>query len=287
MSESFYRTLNKDELEFHFEPRTAVPEHPRFRAERGKVSARVRGSLKSFFDVPYGTSPRESLDIFPAEAPGSPVLVYIHGGYWRGGSKEDNSFLAETFVQAGATVVVLGYDLCPRVTVTDIVRQTRAAVAWIYRHISDYWGDPSRLFLSGSSAGGHLVAMALAYDWQKMERLPADLIKGSIAITGVYDLEPVLHVSANQEIKLNPGSARENSPLLNLPMIRSPILIVVGQDEPAGWKKMSQDYYAVCKKSGLDCEYMEVAGTHHFSVSWQLSDPASQLCRAIFRLMGL
>jgi arylformamidase len=129
--------------------------------------------------------------------------------------------------------------------------------------------------------------MALAYDWQKMERLPADLIKGSIAITGVYDLEPVLHVSANQEIKLNPGSARENSPLLNLPMIRSPILIVVGQDEPAGWKKMSQDYYAVCKKSGLDCEYMEVAGTHHFSVSWQLSDPASQLCRAIFRLMGL
>ncbi len=287
MSESFYRTLNKDELEFHFEPRTAVPEHPRFRAERGKVSARVRGSLKSFFDVPYGTSPRESLDIFPAEAPGSPVLVYIHGGYWRGGSKEDNSFLAETFVQAGATVVVLGYDLCPRVTVTDIVRQTRAAVAWIYRHISDYGGDPSRLFLSGSSAGGHLVAMALAYDWQKMERLPADLIKGSIAITGVYDLEPVLHVSANQEIKLNPGSARENSPLLNLPMIRSPILIVVGQDEPAGWKKMSQDYYAVCKKSGLDCEYMEVAGTHHFSVSWQLSDPASQLCRAIFRLMGL
>ncbi|MDP6559004.1 MAG: alpha/beta hydrolase [Candidatus Binatia bacterium] len=287
MSESFYRTLNKDELEFHFEPRTAVPEHPRFRAERGKVSARVRGSLKSFFDVPYGTSPRESLDIFPAEAPGSPVLVYIHGGYWRGGSKEDNSFLAETFVQAGATVVVLGYDLCPRVTVTDIVRQTRAAVAWIYRHISDYWGDPSRLFLSGSSAGGHLVAMALAYDWQKMERLPADLIKGSRAITGVYDLEPVLHVSANQEIKLNPGSARENSPLLNPPVIRSPILIVVGQDEAAGWKKMSQDYYAVCKKSGLDCEYMEVAGTHHFSVSWQLSDPASQLCRAIFRLMGL
>ena len=287
MSESFYRTLNKDELEFHFEPRTAVPEHPRFRAERSKVSARVRVSLKSFFDVPYGTSPRETLDIFPTAAPGSPVLVYIHGGYWRGGSKEDNSFLAETFVQAGATVVVLGYDLCPRVTVTDIVRQTRAAVAWIYRHISDYWGDPSRLFLSGSSAGGHLVAMALAYDWQKMERLPADLIKGSIAITGVYDLEPVLHVSANQEIKLNPGSARENSPLLNLPMIRSPILIVVGQDEPAGWKKMSQDYYAVCKKSGLDCEYMEVAGTHHFSVSWQLSDPASQLCRAIFRLMGL
>jgi arylformamidase len=243
--------------------------------------------LKSFFDVPYGTSPRESLDIFPAEAPGSPVLVYIHGGYWRGGSKEDNSFLAETFVQAGVTVVVLGYDLCPRVTVTDIVRQTRAAVAWIYRHISDYGGDPSRLFLSGSSAGGHLVAMVLAYDWQKMERLPADLIKGSVVITGVYDLEPVLHVSVNQEIKLNPGSARENSPLLNLPVIRSPILIVVGQDEPAGWKKMSQDYYVVCKKSGLDCEYMEAPGTHHFSVSWQLSDPASQLCRAIFQLMGL
>jgi arylformamidase len=140
----------------------------------------------------------------------------------------------------------LEHDLCPTVTVTDIVRQARAGIAWVYRNIADYGGDPSRLYISGSSAGGHLVAMALAHDWEKAEDLPRDMIKGAVAITGVYDLEPVMR-----------------------------------------WRQMSADFLTLCRTRGVDCQYLEIPGVHHFSISSLLGDSASQLSRALLSQMGL
>ena len=287
MNEVVYRGLRKDEMEFHFNPRVAVPDYPRLAEERAKVSAAVRSNLKSWLNVPYGKSPRQVLDIFPAERTNAPVQLYIHGGYWRGGSKDDSSFIAPTFVKAGATLVLLEYDLCPDVTVTDIVRQARAGIAWVYRNITRYGGDPSRLYISGNSVGGHLVAMALAYDWEKQENLPRDIIKGAVAITGVYDLDPVFHISVNEEIRLNPESARENSPMLHPPLPHTPLIIAVGGEEPLGWKRMSMDFFQLCKERGVDGEYMDIPGAHHYSVSALLSDPKSLLARAMLTQMGL
>ena len=167
-------------------------------------------------------------------------------------------------MRAGATVVLLEYDLCPRVTVAEIVRQMRSAITWVYGHISDYGGDPSRLYLSGLSAGGHLVAMALAHDWEK-EGLPRNLIKGAIAISGVYDLDAVIHVSVNEEIRLNPETARENSPFLHPPLPYTPLIVAVGGGEPRGWKQMSEDFFRLCKERGVECEYLEVPDAHHYS----------------------
>lgn len=286
MSAVAYKGFRKEEMEFHFNPQVAAPDYPRWAEERRKASLRVRGALKCWLNVPYGSSPRQVMDIFPADQPGAPVLVYIHGGYWRGGSKDDNCHFAELFVKAGGSAVVLEHDLCPGVTVTEIVRQARSAAAWVYRHISDYGGDPSRLYLCGSSAGGHLVAMALAHDWEK-QGLPRDLIKGAVAISGVYDLDAVLHVSVNEEIRLNPESARENSPFLHPPLPHTPLIVAVGGAEPEGWKQMSEDFFRLCKERGLRCEYLEVPGAHHFSLSSHLADPDSPLARAILRQMGL
>ena len=286
MGAALYKVFRKEEMECHFNPQVAVPDYPRWAKERSEASLRVRKTLKSSLNVPYGSSPRQVMDIFPAEHPGAPVQVYIHGGYWRGGSKDDNCHIAEAFVKAGATVVLLEHDLCPSVTVTEIVRQVRSAIAWLYGHIADYGGDPSRLYISGSSAGGHLVAMALAHDWEK-EGLPRRLIRGAAAISGVYDLDAVLHVSVNEEIRLDPESARENSPFFHPPLPYTPLIVAVGGGEPRGWKQMSEDFFRFCKERGLECDYLEIPDAHHFSLSLLLAKPASPLTRAILGQMGL
>ncbi len=286
MSAAVYKGFGKEEMEFHFNPRVAAPDYPRWAEERRKASLRARATLKSWLNVPYGNSPRQVMDIFPADKPGGPVLVHIHGGYWRGGGKDDNCHFVEVFVKAGATVVLVEYDLCPSVTVTEIVRQARSAITWVYRHISDYGGDPSRFYISGLSAGGHLVAMALAHDWEK-QGLPRRLIKGAVAISGVYDLDAVLHIDVNKEVRLNPESARENSPFLHLPLPYTPLIIAVGGGEPRGWKQMSEDLFRLCKERGVECNYLEIPGAHHYALSSLLANPDSPLTRAILRMMNL
>ena len=286
MSATVYKTYTKAELERHFDPQNSVPDHSRWTEERNSASQQARKKLKSYLDVAYGDTPRQVMDIFPAEKPNAPVLLHFHGGYWRSGGKEQNCHFAELFVKAGVTAAVVEYDLCPGVTVTDIVRQARASIAWAYKNTSQYGGDPSQLYISGMSAGGHLVAMALAHDWEK-EGLPRDLVKGATAISGVYDLDAVLHIDVNQEIRLTPESARENSPLLHPPLPYAPLIVAAGGAEPRGWQEQSENLFALCKERGLRCEYIEIPGAQHYSIGLQLADPQSPLTRAMFKQMGL
>jgi arylformamidase len=287
MNDVVYKGFRRNEMEGHFNPKVAAPDFAIFQEKRAKASAAARQDVRSYLKVPYGRSPREFVDIFPAPVSSAPVQLYMHGGYWCGGSTADNAYIAGTFTRMGITVVLLEHDLCPTVTVTDIVRQARAGIAWVYRNIADYGGDPSRLYISGSSAGGHLVAMALAHDWEKAEDLPRDMIKGAVAITGVYDLEPVMHITVNDQVRLTPETARENSPMLNPPLPNTFVVIAVGQDESPGWRQMSADFLTLCRTRGVDCQYLEIPGVHHFSISSLLGDSASQLSRALLSQMGL
>jgi arylformamidase len=182
--------------------------------------------------------------------------------------------------------VIIEYDLWPSVTVTSIVQQARVAIAWVYRHIGEFGGDSSRLYVSGLSAGGHLAALALAHDWEKAG-LPKDIIKGAVAISGVYDLDPVLYVSVNEEIRLDAQTARANSPMLHPPLPVAPILIAIGASEPEGWKQMSRDFFNMCRTRGMDCDFMEVPGVHHYSISAALADPDTALSQAIVMQMCL
>ena len=286
MSEAVYKGLSKDELEYHYNPQVSVPEYPQLAEVRRQKSQVAREALKSQLNVSYGDSPRQVLDIFPADQPGAKVLLFIHGGYWRGGSKDDNCSFAPLFVKRGVTVVLVEHDLCPTVTVTDIVRQIRSAIAWTYRNIARYHGNPAQFFVSGHSAGGHLAAMALAHDW-KSEGLPQDMVKGAVVMSGVMDLDMVMHVNVNEEIRMTPEIARANSPLLHPPLSRCPILVAVGGAEPEGWKQMSKDYFAFCQKHGLSCAYLEVPGANHYTMSEHLADAASPLNQAIVKLMNL
>ncbi|HWP57344.1 MAG TPA: alpha/beta hydrolase [Candidatus Acidoferrales bacterium] len=286
MSEFVYKRFRKQEMELHFNPGGTVTDRERWTQERSKRSAAARAALKSWLNVRYGPRPRQVLDIFPAARPDAPVELFIHGGYWRSGSKDDYSFLASVLAPAGGLAVVIEYDLCPAVSVADIVEQARAAIAWTYGHIAEYGGDPAKIYLAGHSAGAHLAAMALACDWAALG-LPKDLIKGAALISGVYDPEPVLHLSVNEDIRLAPDSARRNSPMLHPPLSSAPLIIAVGGDEPEGWRQMSREYFDLCRARGIDATYLEIPGAHHFSIPLLLADPTTALARALLGQMGL
>ncbi len=282
----FYKGFRADEMEYQFNPRESVPEYPELAKIRAAQAKKVRESAKSWLDVAYGSSQRERLDIYAADQAGGPVLVYIHGGYWRSGSKEDNCNFVPIFTTRGVTAVLLEYDLCPEVTVTDIVGQTRAAIGWVYKNITRYGGDPSRTFVSGHSAGGHLTAMALAHDWTQ-EGLPQDCIKGAVATSGVYDLDMVIKISVQEQVRMTPQIAKQNNPFLNPPRIQCPLVVAVGAAEPKGWQQMSEDYFNYCKQQGMNADYLVVPEANHYTMSEKLLDATNPLTQAMIKQMGL
>jgi arylformamidase len=286
MSEPAYRGFRQDEMEFQYNPRVSVPEFPELARIRSAQARKVRDSAKSWLNVPYGSSPREMLDIYAADKAGGPVLVYIHGGYWRSGSKEDNCNFVPTFTKRGATVVLVEYDLCPQVTVADIVRQTRSAIAWVYKNIVRYGANPSKVFVAGHSAGGHLTAMALAHDWAN-EGMPADLMKGAVATSGVYDLDMVMEISVQEQVRMTPEIAKQNSPLLHPPRVKCPLVVAVGGAEPKGWQQMSEDYFNYCKQHGMPVEYLIEPDANHYTMSEHLLDDSRPITRAMLKQMGL
>src|SRR5207245_9760578 len=191
-----------------------VKDAPEWLERYARESAKARAELSCRLDVAYGASPGETLDVFPA--PGStpaPVHVFIHGGYWHRLDKADFSFVARGLLPAGATVVVINYALIPTVQMAELVSQCRASIAWVHRHAASFGGDPTRIFVSGHSAGGHLVAMAMSTDWKAFGGLPADVIKAGCGIGGLYDLEPIRLCYLNAVLTLTPEDARRHSPV--------------------------------------------------------------------------
>lgn len=281
-----YDHLDDATINAQFSPRIAVPDCEEWLARDAKLSAQTRARLRHTADIAYGESPGERLDVFPASNPKAPIHVYIHGGYWRALDKKDFSYVAEPLVAGGATTVVINYDLCPKVTLDAVVQQTRNAVIWIYRHAGLLGGDADKIYLSGSSAGAHLVAMMLAEDWTRSP-VPADVIKGAACLTGIYQIDPVLRIQANEEIRLKPEMVARNSPL-SLPLhAHCPVLVAVGAKETPEWIKQSEAYEATLRRQGLPTELIKLPDTHHFSITQSLSWPQSVLARAMLNQMGL
>jgi arylformamidase len=278
-----WRDLGADELEQQFNPRRSVPDFEAFQAQKAALSARVRARLKGRLDVPYGGTALQQLDVFlaaPAGGTGAPVHVFFHGGYWRAQDKANFAFVAEPLVRAGICTVIANYDLCPAVNLDEVVASARRALSWTWRHAAEFGADPARLTISGSSAGAHLQAMALAHDWPA-DGLPADLIKGAVPISGIYDPEPARHISVNAEIGLTEAIARRNDALALEPRVRCPVALFVGGDEPSLWRRQTELYAAHLRRHGLDPTLAVVPGAHHFSILDQYLDPGSAVVRAI------
>ncbi len=246
-------------------------------------SERVRRQLEPLLDIPYGATAAEHIDIYPARAPNAPLHMFIHGGYWHSLSSKEFSFVAEGLVEAGVAVAVLNYDLCPNVTITEIVRQSRAAVKWLHANARRYGCDPDRISVSGHSAGGHLTAMLMAADWAGAYGLPRDVVKGGCAISGLFDLAPFEHSWLQPKLRLNPEEIGRNSPILHIPPAAGPLIVTLGGDETAEFHRQSQDFLAAWTRAGLQGTYLDLPGANHFTVLEGYMDPHSPLCAAILR----
>jgi arylformamidase len=280
-----YMNLPEDRFEAHFNPRVATPNVEERLAAQMARSADVRARYRHTAGLSYGVSPNEVLDIFHGRL-GGPVLLFIHCGYWRALHKDGYSFIAPPFVDAGASVVVIHYDLAPSVTLDTIVAEIQRSIAWTFRNIAGYGGNPHQLYIAGNSAGGHLAAMALAHDWEA-DGLPGDVIKGAALITGVMDCAPVLRISVNDDVRLDAEAARRNSPVHHPPRRAVPLIVAVGGAEPEGWIALSRAYVRACEEAGIDCDYMELAGHDHIAAGEAAGEAASPLARAMLRQMGL
>jgi arylformamidase len=193
-------------------------------------------------------------------------------------------FLAPALVEAGLCSVFVNYELCPTVSIDEIVRQVRAAIAWAYRHGAEFGADPNRLTISGHSVGRHLVAMALETDWQGVYGLPADLIKGAVAISGLYDLGFVPYSYVQQKVQASWDQVRRLSPIRHLPSSAPPLLVAVGGDETSEFRRQSRDFLAAWQGAGLPGSWLEPPGKHHLSVLEEIENPASELHRALVRM---
>ncbi len=287
MSTAIFRDYDRAALDREYDNRRKVADSAEYLARYTRESAATRDALPCRLDLPYGPSPTDTLDIFPApgEAP-APVQVFVHGGYWRSLDKADFSYVARAFRPVGATTVVINYALVPTVDMDELVRQCRAAIVWTYRNAAAFGGDSERLFVSGHSAGGHLVAMLMATDWTGFG-VPADVIKAGCAISGLYDLEPIRLCYLNETLGLSPAAARRNSPVHLPPATSAPLLLPVGGLEGPEYHRQSEDLATAWRRHGVGCEVMDMPGIDHFSIVTQLEAPASELSRAIRRQMGL
>jgi arylformamidase len=267
--------------------RARVPNHAEVLARWAQASVPARDGLIHRLDVPYGAAAAERLDLFPARSPGSPVLVFIHGGYWRALDKADHSFVAPAFVEAGAAVVVPNYALCPAVTIEQIALQTAQALAWVWRNAAEFGGDPSRIAVVGHSAGGHLAAMMLSCRWKDLgDDLPQRLVSGAMALSGVFDLEPVrLAPFLKNDLQLTPASVRRLSPAF-FPRPRGPLFALAGGDESEEFIRQTHLIRDQWGPSTVPvCE--TVIGANHFTVLHDLADPSKRAHRLALRLLGL
>jgi arylformamidase len=280
----------QEELDAQYNLRNTVPDFEGYVRLYQQQSRRAREDLDRRLDVPFGPTLAEHLDVFPAAGPGAPILVFIHGGYWHRFSSKDFSFVARGPVSAGVATVVTNYALCPRVTVGEIVRQSRAAVAWVHGNAQSFGGDPDRIHVAGHSAGGHLAAMLLCTDWEDDYGMPPDIVKGTTPISGLFDLAPFPYTYLQPKLQLTWGEVLRNSPILHVPDAPDhtpPLIVTYGEDETAELRRQSEDFLAAWRERGLEGRLLPQPGKNHFTAIDDFLDASSPLCAAILEQMGV
>lgn len=277
-------------LDRMYNNRALVPEHAAHFSRWAQSSAQARSSQPCTLDLAYGTSPGEKLDVFPAARAtpgGAPVVVFVHGGYWRSLDKSEHSFVAPAFTAAGACVVIPNYDLCPAVTIPDITLQMVRALAWTYRNFAGFGGNPERITVIGHSAGGHLAAMLLACLWPvHAPDLPADLVKNALSISGLYELDSVMHTPFLKDaLQLTPAQVAQASPAWLPPPKQGVLYTVAGADESEEFLR----HNALIEKAwGPRVVPVREAllGLNHFSIVEALVQPGHRLHQLALQLLA-
>jgi len=252
-------------------------------------SEAVRKRLGKPVRLAYGPTPIEGLDLYPARGQNAPIHVFIHGGAWRSGTAEASAYQAETFVRAGAHYIAVDFnnvvetkgDLMP------MADQVRRALAWVYKNAASFGGDPNRIFLSGHSSGGHLAGVALTTDWQKQFGLTADLIKGGVCCSGLFDLKPARLSARSNYVKFTDEVEQALSSQRHLHLINCPLVVAYGTLETPEFQRQSRDFAAAVQTLGKPVQLLVGDGYNHFEMPETFANPYGLLGRAALEQMKL
>jgi arylformamidase len=270
-----------------YDNRARVADSAEVLARWAQASQLVREREPCVLDQRYGEGPKETLDIFTTDVSQAPVLVFIHGGWWRSLDKSDHSFLGSVFTHEGALLVVPNYELAPKASLERMALQVAQSLVWVWRHIAEYGGDPNRIVLAGHSAGGHLAAMMSSCDWKSIApELPRHLVKGVLSISGVHDLAPVAQAPfLREDLRLDAAAVQRLSPV-GFPAPDAPFYAVVGEQESEEFRRQTKLLRKAWGRRAVPvCE--EVPGFNHFTILHDLADPQGRTHQLARRLLDL
>lgn len=233
----------------------------------------------------YGPSPDEVLDLFPTGERHAPTQIFVHGGAWRNFTKDDYSFVAESFVDHGINAVILNFAKAPVMRLPDIVAQIQRAIAWVSGNVAQWSGDPNKIYLSAQSSGAHLAATALTWRWPP-SGLSESTIRGAFLISGCYDLQPVLLSARSSYIKLSEAEARELSPLRHAERMHCPVFIGYAEDDTDEFRRQSRDFAAALAAAGRLNGLQRFPDLNHFEIVEAFNDPQSPLAEAVIKRMS-
>ncbi|WP_018614700.1 alpha/beta hydrolase [Segetibacter koreensis] len=283
-----YKNYDQEALDRQYNNRLKVPG---FAAHLDRWELLSRETEKMFHcckDLRYGQLPRERLDIYPSSFPNATTLVFIHGGYWHMFDKESFQFIARAFQPRGITTVLLNYPLAPANTLDQIVLSCRTALVWLHENLSAFNGNSNKIFVAGHSAGGHLAAMLMETSWRQFNpNLPVDLIKGAVAISGIFNLTPIRLSYLNKVLNIHSEAAIRNSPVYIQQVKSAPLILAVGKEETAEFQEQSAEMYAARKAAGFPVHLLEMPEQNHYSIIETILDQNSLLSIVMRQMMGI
>jgi arylformamidase len=267
------------DYEAEYNNRRRVPEHVDIGERWQMLSSAYRLAAAPDSDRPYGTRERQRYDFFSAGGGAAPLIVYIHGGYWQRGDRKDYSFVARELNANGISVAIPSYSLCPAASVMEIIDEMILCLGALWKKTRKH------PLVVGHSAGGHLTAAMLATDWSRVAGVPADLVRAGYALSGVFDLAPLIGTSLNEALHLTPGTARAASPLFRPPQMKGRRLVAaVGAQESDEFLRQSREVAAAWGKAGAVTENVVVPETNHFTIVDELIRPDSPTLAGIVAL---
>jgi arylformamidase len=274
-SQVLYRGMDREALDAAYNNSAAVTGSAEIVAGWREVSAKVRTRPSARLDLSYGERPRMTLDYFPCGVPNAPLFAFIHGGYWQRNDKNGFSVFALGPLAHGIDVAMLGYTLAPEVCLGTIVNEISDSLDYLGSHAGDFGFDSLRLFVGGWSAGGHLTAMMLSHPH----------VRGGLAISGIFDLEPISLSYLNEPLSLSEDQIADLSPILLIDPSLAPVRVVFGGEELSELHRQSEDYAAAASAAGMSVSLRMAQARNHFTMLEELREPDGGLTQDLIALI--
>jgi arylformamidase len=284
-----WMNMDQKELDDAYNQAPWAPNAAYLGKRRAALSEQTRQRLGAPKRFTYGSTPIEGLDLFATKRPNAPINIYIHGGAWRVGLARNVHYYAELFVNAGAHYIALDFNnvIETKGDLMPMAQQIRSAIAWVYKNSASFGGDPNRIYVSGHSSGGHLAGVTLITDWQKDFGVPADVIKGALLSSGMYDLKPVRLSARSSYVKFTDEMEHALSTQRHLAKINCPVVVTYGTLETPEFQRQSRDFAAAMKATGKPVQLLVGPEYNHFEIMDTLASPYGLCGRAVLEQMKL